>query len=401
MRISTYSNLLKNFGLSGVVIASFFAANTLQAQNYNRPKVNIGLVYPISTNGTQAAADTNVFSLNAIAGLSAEEQGVAIAGFSNVVKNNATGVVVSGFSNHIGKKTDGVLVAGFANTYGAGKGFQVSGFSNVSTGNVEGAQFAGFLNTAQELRGAQFAGFSNHATTIEGTQFAGFVNTAKGIDGSQFAGFGNTSRSLVSGSQLAGFINTAGDVEGSQVAGFINIARKVKGAQIAGFINIADSSDCPIGIINIIRNGEKSIGFSIDETQTAMLSFRSGGKIMYGILGVGYNFKNEDEVYAMEAGLGAHLLPLGAFRFNTEATFQTLESFNFGEYFKTSLKLMPSLRIAGKVELFGGTSLNFINTNTTEGKNLSNHYIWERQHRWSDNFSALYIGYTAGINLIF
>jgi hypothetical protein len=31
-------------------------------------KVNIGFAYPISTNGTHAAADTNYFSLNLIAG---------------------------------------------------------------------------------------------------------------------------------------------------------------------------------------------------------------------------------------------------------------------------------------------------------------------------------------------
>jgi hypothetical protein len=48
--------------------------------------------------------------------------------------------------------------------------------------------------------------------------------------------------------------------------------------QIAGFINIADSSDYSIGIINIIRQGEKGIGVSVDETKTAMVSFRSGGR---------------------------------------------------------------------------------------------------------------------------
>ena len=88
---------------------------------------------------------------------------------------------------------------------------------------------------------------------------------------------------------MVGSLIRAGDIKGSQIAGFMNIARKVKGVQIAGFINIADSSATPIGLINIIRNGEKSISISADETLTWLLSFRSGGKILYGIVGGGYH----------------------------------------------------------------------------------------------------------------
>lgn len=39
------------------------------AQEGKKNKVNIGLVYPVSTNGTHAALDTNVFSLNALVGV--------------------------------------------------------------------------------------------------------------------------------------------------------------------------------------------------------------------------------------------------------------------------------------------------------------------------------------------
>ncbi len=72
-------------------------------------------------------------------------------------------------------------------------------------------------------------------------------------------------------------------------------------------MNVADSSDHPLGIINLIRKGEKSIGFSIDENETGLVSFRSGGRVLYGIIAAGYNFKNEEDVYALEAGLGASL----------------------------------------------------------------------------------------------
>jgi hypothetical protein len=35
--------------------------------------------------------------------------------------------------------------------------------------------------------------------------------------------------------------------------------------QLSGFINIADSCDYPIGLVNIIKNGDAAIGASIDE----------------------------------------------------------------------------------------------------------------------------------------
>lgn len=55
-----------------------------------------------------------------------------------------------------------------------------------------------------------------------------------------------------------------------------------------------------------MEKGEKSFGLSVDEQQTTLLSFRSGGKKLYGIIGLGYNFKNKEEVYSYEAGFGIH-----------------------------------------------------------------------------------------------
>ncbi|NEU10160.1 hypothetical protein GZH53_17685 [Flavihumibacter sp. R14] len=348
-------------------------------------KVNIGLIYPISTNGTHAAADTNLFSFNLLAGVSAAEKGFTFAGFSNVVRYDAKGMQFAGFSNHVGKKVEGMMFAGFINTYGEGKGVQFAGFTNIATNNVEGLQFSGFFSRAAD---------------VKGTQFAGFLNTSRDVVGTQIAGFSNVARN-VKGTQIAGFTNTAGDVTGSQIAGFFNVAKKVKGVQIAAFINIADSSDHPIGLINIIRKGEKSIGFSIDESQTAVASFRSGGRILYGIIGGGYNFKNKDAVYALEAGFGAHMINTRVFRINTELSLLTLEDFWSGGYFKSSFKLMPSIRPSRHIELFGGPVFNYMITNTTEGQALTDNYIKTWENRWGNNFEAIYVGYTGGVNILF
>lgn len=381
----TKSNFLQ--ALKKIAFASSLTAVSLSsdAQIVVAEKVNIGIIYPISTNGTHAAADTNLLSLNLIAGVSAGEKGLAFAGLSNVVRYDAIGMQFAGFSNHVGKRAEGLMFAGFMNTCRDAKGLQFAGFTNIASKNVEGAQFAGFLNVSSNLKGAQFAGFANIAEHVTGPQAAGFANVSRNLKGSQFAGFANV----------------AENVKGSQFAGFINVARKVSGLQASGFINIADSSDHPLGFINIIKNGEQSLGFSMDESETGMMSFRSGGKILYGIVAAGYNLKNKDEVYAFELGLGAHLINSKVFRINTELTMLTLEDFRSGEYFKNSFKLMPSVRPVKNLEIFGGPVFNYVNTNTTEGRALTDKYIRTWENRWGNNFQGIYLGYTGGINIIF
>lgn len=342
------------------IYTTLFALFTLvlaaNAQQTKTGKIHIGFVYPLSSNGTHAPLDTNCFSLHLLAGVSAVERGLTFSGFSNIILKEADGIRVAGFSNHVGKKANGLQVAGFVNTYRGGTGASFAGFSNVSTGNINGVQLAGFANISRKVNGAQFAGFINLAQ---------------------------------------------GDVSASQFAGFINIAKKVKGVQVAGFVNVADSSDYPIGFLNLVRKGEKSIGITTDETLTTILSFRSGGKYLYGILGVGYNFKNKDEVYAFEAGLGAHLFQSRIFRLNTELTSTMVDNFKKGDYFKTSIKVLPALKISSNIEIFGGPSFNYLNTNTSEGRKLHTHFIHSWETRQGTNLQALYIGYGGGIHFIF
>ncbi|HKG05318.1 MAG TPA: hypothetical protein VKB19_02615 [Pedobacter sp.] len=362
-----------------------FSGLTAAAQNQIPGKIHFGLVYPLSSNGTHAPLDTNNLSVNLIAGVSSAERGVAFAGLSNVVLDDVNGSMFAGFSNHVKKTANGALFAGFANTYGGGQGPAFAGFTNVASGDVNGAQFAGFANIAKEVTGAQVGGFINVAKNLQGAQFAGFANIAKDVSISQFGGF----------------INVAKDVKGSQFAGFINIAKKVKGAQIAGFINIADSSDCPIGIINFIKKGEKSIGVTVDENQTTMLSFRSGGRVLYGIIGAGYNFKNDDAIYGIEAGLGAHFFESRYFRLNTELISSTLTDFEDGSYFKASLRVMPAFKVASFLEIFAGPSMNFVTTNTLEGEQLRKKYLKKWEGKWDEDFRGLYLGYTGGIHILF
>jgi hypothetical protein len=227
--------------------------------------------------------------------------------------------------------------------------------------------------------------------------------------GCQLAGFSNHTRNSSSGVQIAGFMNTSGDAN-VQVAGFINVAKKVKGVQVAGFINIADSSDYPIGIINIIRNGEKSIGVSIDETRTTLLTFRSGGRKLYGILGLGYNERmkpvgtaqNTPETLKQataEAGIGAHWYLTDAFRVNTEIVAITSTDFKHGAYQRNVFRLLPSLDLLN-IEIFAGPTFNYVSSDKGIGANLIKNYTWSK-NAGSANFQGLYFGVVGGITYRF
>jgi hypothetical protein len=354
MNLTSYKNSIASAIIKVTALLLMMGTTTnIFAQNNDRARTNIGLFYPLSSNGSNAPRDTNTFSFNLIAGVSAAEQGFTLAGFSNVVHHNARGFQIAGFSNHIGNNADGVMVAGFLNTYGGGNGAAIAGFANIAR-NSSGTQVAGFLNKGGDISSLQFAGF----------------------------------------------MNVARDLKGTQVAGFLNIAKKSKGTQI-GFINIADSAGTQLGIINLAKNGEKSFGLSIDETQTTIVSFRSGGNVFYGIVGVGYNFNNKKQKYAYQAGIGAHVLSTGIFRLKTELISSGLESFKGGEYLKSSFYLLPALKITKSIEIFAGPSFNFINTDTVEGRNMIKNYVssWTRNN--DRDFYGFYFGYTAGIQVHF
>jgi hypothetical protein len=325
---------------------------------------------------------TNVFSLHALYGVSRSERGLAAAGFGNHILEDARGLQYAGFMNLIGGQVTGATFAGFINIYNGGTGLQDAGFLNLSRGNVTGVQAAGFFNKSHDITGFQMAGFMNMAKATRGVQAAGFINKANNVNGGQ----------------LAGFINIADSVKDFQAAGFINIARKVRGVQLAGFINIADSSDYPIGIINIIKNGEQRIGITVDDNATTVLAFRSGGRKLYGIIGLGYNFSNTDEVYAVQAGIGAHFFSSEKFRLNTEITTLGLEDFDDGSFTKHSLSILPSLKLGSKLEISGGPSLNYVNTDSEEGRDLLDYDIWSRNK--NGHLHTMYIGYSVGVHFI-
>ena len=346
----------KSIAIKNVLLLSIlslcFSVYTF-AQENRTSAAHIGLIYPISTHGTNAGLYTNTFSLHAIAGLSAAEKGVAISGFSLLIKDKAEGVQISGVSNVILNTAEGV---------------QVAGVTNIIKHEAQGVQIAGLLNVSESAGAMQIAGLTNITH-----------QDAKGL-------------------QLSGLLNKSENVN-TQIAGLINIAKNVKGIQMAGLINIADSSDYPIGILNFVKNGEKSISLTVDETATTLASFRSGGRVLYGILGIGYNLKSDNKsLYALEAGLGAHIPVADKFRINAEIAGLNLTDFKSGNYFKNTLRILPAFKLAPQFEIFAGPTLNYVTYSKEKGAGLVDHYLWKKTG--SEDFKGLYLGFNAGVHFI-
>jgi hypothetical protein len=338
--------------ISAIFLSLLLISSTAFAQSDTIRQVHVGIVYPISSNGVKAASYSNRFSLHTIAGVSDNELAVAISGGVNIIKKDSKGTAIAGAVNLIGKDASGA---------------QIAGFSNIIKNESSGAQIAGFMNLTGSSTGVQIAGFSN------------------------------LNKEDAGGLQLAGFMNKAKDVD-NQVAGFINIAKKVKGVQLAGLINIADSSDYPVAILNFIKNGEKSVSLSLDETLTTMATFRSGGKVLYGILGVGYNLTDDGKsLFGIESGLGAHIPVANRFRINTEIVSQQLSDFKKGNYSKHHIRILPAYRF-GKVELFAGPTINYVNYTQDRGYGFMSNYLWSKNGR--KDFQGIYAGVTGGIQII-
>jgi hypothetical protein len=335
-----------------------------------RSAVQVSFFPPLSTNGLHSGRYTNGVSFNIIAGLSGNEEIFTLGGVGNIILNDASGFQIAGVVNHVG---------------GEGRGFQIGGVANITAENFKGFQLGGVFNTSDDLAGFQLGGAANISRNVHGSQLGGVANIARDVHGHQFAGV----------------INVARDVAGFQFAGVVNKARRVSGAQFA-VVNIAEKNDCPIGLVNIIKEGEMGIALGYNEIGTASLTFRSGGRVMYGILGLGYNHKVEKsrKAWTMTGGFGAHINILPWLRINNELTTESIGIFGTdNNTFKTGYAMLPALRF-GHFELFGGPSINFMQSRDADMFGVfQEHSFWER-HRGS-RLQQVFLGWQVGVQAIF
>ena len=363
----------------------FFAIGTALAQSHEtrESRVHISFFPPLSTNGRYAAEYTNNLSLSLLVGISRNERGAAFAGLANIVKNEADGVLFAGLYNGVGKKGKGALFAGLANV----------------SGGYRGAQFAGLANVAGNYKGAQMGGLFNLAGNFDnGFQAGGLFNLSGNLNrGLQLAGLINASGNIARGTQIAGVGNVAGNMDrGLQLASLFNVGGKVNGVQIAALVNIAESSKASIGLINILGDGEMGIGLAYNEIGNVTATFRSGGRVFYGIVGGGYNFQFDDGATVLEGGLGARIHVTPRFRINNELKSAYIGNFESDETYHYSFSILPAFRLAPKIEIFAGPSLNFLHSdNPALLGDFPSGTLWDEYG--DSSIKQLHVGFAAGM----
>ena len=367
----------------------------------------------------------------AIAGLSntsgGSYYGMQISGLWNRASEDSKGIMVCGLCNMIGGDYDGVQVGGLSNKAQEMRGIQVSGLGNITRGvmgiqvaglgnitrdtraiqvagltniskELYGIQISGLTNISQDAYGLQLAGLTNISKDVYGLQVGGLTNIAQDTYGLQLAGLFNVSHDLY-GMQLAGLFNCAKDVYGLQFAGLVNVAKRARGVQFAAILNMAEESDFPIGLINIIKQGDKGVALTYDILGNAVMSFRSGGKYAYGILGVGCNAQIEERL-VVEAGYGLQIPVCRWLDVNNEFKATTM-GYNSG-YTRSNFSylLAPSLTLWRHCNLFAGASINyFMSDRASAATLLPNAGLWRKEG--DRGIGQLYLGYQVGVQYVF
>lgn len=286
--------------------------------------------------------------------------------------------------------------------------FQLSFFPPISTNGFRSYQYTNkvSLNVLAGISKNEetfvWAGLSNIVLeNANGFQFAGLFNYI-GNEGAgmSFSGLANITKENYSGFQMAGIINIAKEVNGLQFSAIVNKAKNVSGSQISFMLNIAENNDTPIGLLNIIKNGEYGISISHNEINTTSVTFRSGGKNTYGIIGLGYNPNTQKKPYITTLlGLGAHINCVSWLRINNEINGENMDNFSDKLTFRVGYALLPAFRIS-HIELFGGPSINYLYSNDNNNAKLfPNKSLWKDFN--SSTIKQIYIGYQFGIQYIF
>ena len=228
---------------------------------------------------------------------------------------------------------------------GGERGLAVAGLSNVVRGYAMGVQLAGISNHVQG--------------TGRGLTVAGVVNTTRG--GYQ-------------GVQIAGAANHAGDVQGVQLAGLYNVAGRVRGVQI-GIVNVAESSDWTLGLVNIVRNGQMSLGLQYDAAGSVLLAFRSGGRHLYGILGAGYNHRTGG--MATEAGIGVRIPCARWLDLRQEVAASSLYASEGQAAWDVGYLFAPAFRIGRHFALAVGAGIGYQSWYSTHQPAASPFVLWQ------------------------
>lgn len=345
--------------------------------------VQVSLIPGLSSRGIFSSQTINNFSLNLLGGYTAGVEGMEAAGLFNMNQRMVRGMQTAGLFNVVGGGVSGFQAAGlFNNVYDSLSGFQVAGILNRVGNDVDGAQVAGLINRVDGKAGIQIAGLWNRAYRTDGLQVAGLYNHTQGDAGKI---------------QISGFFNQSGGEVGYQVSGIINKADTVAGLQLAGLINVAASSDYSLGLINIIGDGEQSISLAVDEAAFTSITFRSGGRKLYGLIGPGMGFYHQT-MAALDLGFGWHAIRKRAYFMDIELLNRLTSDFAGISNQSNALRFLQGYQ-SGRLNYFAGPTIALSVMDQAWRWPVSGWVLSEKRN--SRGLFALHAGLTGGIQYVF
>jgi len=420
--------MIKTLGI--ILILAITGTLTAQDSIAEKEKIRsfqLSFVTPLGTNGLNSWDVTNRFSINLLTGYASGIDGIEFTGLVSVLKTNMRGAQFAGLGHVVLGETKGTQFAGLFNVNtGPVKAWQFAGLMNLTTREATGLQCAGLTNIAADtFSGVQISGLGNVVTKhAKGLQIAGLGNYAKGNKVTQISGFTNILIGDSKGAMVTGFANVVtGNVKGAQIAGFSNIApKKVKGTQISGFFNYAgklkgvqvapfnyvDSLEkgVPIGVLSFIRNGYRSVEFSVTETMYGVFSFKTGVRQFYNILTTGIGYRQNKILWGWGYGLGGMITLAPKWDLAIEGLCYQM---NEGEWFTNRLNLLNKLNITAAWKLgknlivFAGISWNVTVSDVTDeyGDPVTPIIApWSVYDETNGRINVqMYPGFTAGIRL--
>ena len=293
-------------------------------------------------------------------------------------------------------ETNGAMVALGGNETEILRGAQFSGIYNIAQQSAIGGQASCVFNYADKVIGGQVANIVNIANDLTGVQFSNIVNVTTGnARGVQVANITNIATDSFKGIQAANIANVAAsDFTGLQAAVIANVATgNVRGAQV-GFVNICKGDcDFQLGFINYSRNGIFEIGASYTTNQRTRISFNSGSKYLYTVLGA-YVDPDNFSIEGTDIKTGTAFIGLGTrvsvWKFNFDFEVLANEVFfvntkkDMDNKKRVETEFYPTTRFSvgftpvKHLRLFAGAALSYqISSNEKAFTTMNKNIVWD------------------------
>lgn len=120
------------------------------------------------------------------------------------------------------------------------------------------------------------------------------------------------------------------------------------------------------------------------------------------MIGLGYNERpGNDRYLAFEGGVGTNLALTSNFRIKAELVSKVLtRDFDDDSRHSVSLRALPALKMANRIEVFGGPTLNYMYYERNDSSfPLPRRYLWNTTA--GHDFHGIHLGWTAGVQVLF